>query len=120
MESLRNFLCNYSFVGITMGVVIIFLLLMLVLLSRALMKKERAFQLIKFSVGTTGVKFEYELNRDVKMKLLVDEIVLLKSENTALREEKGTLRFILATIAFFIAIAYVIDRVVSSFRSKND
>lgn len=70
--------------GVWIIVIIIVLVIALIATIILLFKKEKSLELVKFSVSATGVKLEYEIDRDKKIELLV-------LENIALREQIKTL-----------------------------
>lgn len=92
-----------AFIFVSMIIIILTLVYFLI-------KKERALQLLEFSVSALGIKLKYTLNTDEKIKLLTDDIVILQNEikvlQSALSKEK--FRSITNSIAFLIFVIGVI------------
>lgn len=61
-------------------IIIISLLIGICLLTWMFFKREKHFQLVKFSLSTTGINLTYELDKDKRLELLA-------LENNALRQE---------------------------------
>jgi hypothetical protein len=94
--------------------IIISLLIIVFVLTWLLLRREKALQLMAFSISAVGLKLTYELNKDEKLKLLAQDNIALQNEikilRTALDKEKfNSLRLFLVFI-FTLLLFYVFDK----------
>lgn len=93
---------------------IVSLILIVLILTWLLFRREKALQLMAFSISATGLKLSYELNNDEKIKSLAMDNIALQNEikilKTALSKERS--RSILMLIIFFFVFImfYVFDK----------
>ena len=96
-------------VSIWVYILIGILSISVLVLTWLLFKKEKALQLMTFSISPIGLKLTYELNKDEKVKLLLlDNIALQKELNilkTTLKNERWR-SFGLLIIFFFTIIVF--------------
>lgn len=77
----------------------------IVALSWLLIRREKALQYAIFSASPTGIKFTFELDRDKKMELLLNENLVLKKQNEILQQQNKASTWRLAMLVFkFILI----------------
>ena len=69
------------------GIIIIGCLVVVIfLLTFLLVKREKALQLLTFSISATGLKLTYELNKDEKLRLLAKENIQMQNEIRILKK----------------------------------
>lgn len=87
-------------ISLLLAVIILSLLVAVVVLVYLLLRREKALQLVKFTLSSTGLTLALELNRDKKLELLA-------LENSALRQEIAVLKgesIRMQIAAFFLLI----------------
>jgi hypothetical protein len=99
-----------AWIGIIMGSLIFIILL----LTWLLVRREKALQIMAFSISPVGLKLTYELNKDEKLKSLALDNLALEKE---IRILKGSLskerwRSIGMLITFFVifVVFFVLDK----------
>lgn len=70
-----------------MLILVVSLFLVIGLLTWLLVKKEKALQLITFSISPVGLKLTYELNTDEKIRILAIENLALQNEVKLLKSK---------------------------------
>ena len=90
------------------------LILIILILTWLLVRREKALQLMAFSISPLGLKLSYELNKDEKMKSLAMDNITLQNEIKVLKStlSKERWRSILMLITFFFVfiLFYVFDK----------
>lgn len=90
------------------------LILIVLILTWLLFRREKALQLMAFSISPTGLKLSYELNNDEKMKSLAMDNIALQNEikilKTALSKERSRSIIMLIIFFFVFVIFYVLDK----------
>ena len=82
MEFVNTFYCE---INLWYVITLISLVIGILILSWLLIKREKAIQLIKFSLSPAGLKLSFELNTDKKLEILALENLALKQEIKGLK-----------------------------------
>ena len=110
-------------VSIWFFIVIAILSIAVIILTWLLFKKEKALQLMTFSISPIGLKLTYELNKDEKVKLLLLDNIALQNELTILKTTLKNERwrsFGLLIIFFLTIIVFSVwDKVRFSKKAKK-
>jgi len=95
-----------------------------ILLTWMLFKKEKALQLMTFSISPIGLKLTYELNKDEKLKLLLLDNIALQNElkilQTTLNNERWRSFGLLVAFLLTVIVFYVGDKLKFTKTSKPD
>lgn len=87
------------------------MLLYNIYLTIAWIRREKHIQLVEIAFENLMPKIKFELNKDEKLKSVVEENIKLKAENALLREKNDSLPFIVIGILFIaMLVAFLIRR----------
>ena len=93
------------------------LLLYNIYLTIAWIKREKNFQLVEIAFESFIPKIKFELNKDEKLKRIIEENIALKAENVLLKQQNKNLPFIITGILF---IALILSNRGKTTKEKDD
>ncbi len=96
------------------GVIIIgCLIIVIIILTWLLFRREKALQLMTFSISPTGLKLTYELNKDEKLKLLAEENIQLQHEIEILEKTLKKEKWRSLSVMLILLFVAIIDKLKS-------
>ena len=103
--------------GLTWSIIIIVcLIIIIMLLSWLLIRREKALQLLSFSLTPTGIKLTYELNKDEKLKTLALENITLQNEVNGLKSSLRKERWHSLILVILMLFIFLLDK----FKIRNN
>ena len=96
---------------------ILCLFVVIIILTWLLLKREKALQLMVFSISPIGIKLTYELNRKEKLQTLAIENIALHNELKALKATVKKERWKFIGLAIMMFVILILSRF--KFKSKE-
>lgn len=89
------------------------LIIVIIILTWLLVRREKTLQLLAFSVSPTGLKLTFELNKDEKIKLLAKENINLQQEIKTLEKTLGKEKWRSLIVMIILLFVAIIDKLKS-------
>ena len=102
-----------------MLILILSLFLVIGLLTWLLIKKEKALQLIGFSISPIGLKLTYELNADEKIRILAIENIALHNEIKLLKTEIKKVNYRSLGLLLVLLVILAIEKIKINKKESN-